>query len=601
MTSDSGLGSARQREFAAVSGPISPRRSSQIALLLIAIVATAVVTPMFFLGNASGHDISFHLTSWLDVAGQWREGVFFPRWAQWANWGFGEPRFVFYPPASWMFGAALGSVLPWRMVPGAYIWLVLLLSGFAMWRLARESLPDSQAIAAALIYVVNPYQLVVVYYRSDYAELLASALFPLLVLSALRMVRSNSRQNEPQQNYSRQNWTSVPQLALVFAAIWLSNAPAAVIATYSLVLFLVVGCVERRNLRPLIPGAAAMAIGFGLAAFYIFPAAFEQRWVQISQVVSGNYHLDKNFLYTRSMDPDFVLFNWKVSTVALGTTLLTGLAAVFSARKRREYQDQWWMLVMLAAASTFMMFPASLWFWHHLPKLQFLQFPWRWLVPLGIPYAFFLASAIGQSRLRWIWYAAVALVIAATATVIVRDAWWDSADIPLLQAAIRTGHGYEGTEEYAPLGCDLYDLPGAIVDPESPDVFQKSSPTPLVQQFKTTSRSITSLPPAQVSMDKWLPERKDFRVETPEPVTLALRLLNYPAWTVQVDGSTVDPGSQPGIARMLVNVPAGQHRVEVNFSRTWDRTAGEAISGFSLVLLLGCAAFTYRRRGLFQS
>jgi hypothetical protein len=601
MTSDSGLGSARQREFAAVSGPISPRRSSQIALLLIAIVATAVVTPMFFLGNASGHDISFHLASWLDVAGQWREGVFFPRWAQWANWGFGEPRFVFYPPASWMFGAALGSVLPWRMVPGAYIWLVLLLSGFAMWRLARESLPDSQAIAAALIYVVNPYQLVVVYYRSDYAELLASALFPLLVLSALRMVRSNSRQNEPQQNYSRQNWTSVPQLALVFAAIWLSNAPAAVIATYSLVLFLVVGCVERRNLRPLIPGAAAMAIGFGLAAFYIFPAAFEQRWVQISQVVSGNYHLDKNFVYTHSMDPDFVLFNWKVSTVALGTTLLTGLAAVFSARKRREYQDQWWMLVMLAAASTFMMFPGSLWFWHHLPKLQFLQFPWRWLVPLGIPYAFFLASAIGQSRLRWIWYAAVALVIAATATVIVRDAWWDSADIPLLQAAIRTGHGYEGTEEYAPFGCDLYDLPGAIVDPESPDVFQKSSPTPLVQQFKTTSRSITSLPPAQVSMDKWLPERKDFRVETPEPVTLALRLLNYPAWTVQVDGSTVDPGSQPGIARMLVNVPAGQHRVEVNFSRTWDRTAGEAISGFSAVLLLGCAAFTYRRRGLFQS
>ncbi len=575
-------------------------------MLLIAIVATAVVTPMFFLGNASGHDISFHLASWLDVAGQWREGVFFPRWAQWANWGFGEPRFIFYPPTSWMFGAALGSVLPWRMVPGAFIWLVLLLSGFAMWRLARESLPRSQAIAAALFYVVNPYQLVVVYYRSDYAELLASALFPFLVFGALRMVRNSSRQNNSvqnssdqnnsQHNDSRQNWAGVPQLALVFAAIWLSNAPTAVIATYSLVLLLVVGCIERRNLRPLIPGVAAMAIGFGLAAFYIFPAAFEQRWVQISQVVSGNYHLDKNFLYTRAMDPDFVLFNWKVSTVALGAMLLTGVAAVFSARKRREHQAQWWMLVMLAAASIFMMFPVSLWFWHHLPKLQFLQFPWRWLVPLGIPYAFFLASAIGQSRWRWIWYAALALVIAATATTIVRDAWWDSADIPLLQAAIRTGHGYEGTEEYAPLGCDLYDLPGAILDPESLDVFKKSLPTPLVQRFAPDLRKNALALPAQVSMDKWLPERKDFRIDTAEPATLALRLLNYPAWTVQIDGAAVKPGSQPGIARMLVSVPAGQHRIEVNFRRTLDRTAGAAISGFSLILLVGCAAFARRRR-----
>ena len=400
---------------------------------------------MLFLGNASGHDISFHLASWLDVAGQWREGVAFPRWAQWANWGFGEPRFIFYPPASWMFGAALGSVLPWRMVPGAYIWLVLLLSGFAMWRLARESLPDSQAIAAALIFVVNPYQLVVVYYRSDYAELLASSLFPFMVLGALRVVRP-----EPKPSDSRQSWTGVPLLALAFAAIWLSNAPAAVIATYSLVLLLIVGCLERKTFRPLIPGAAAMAIGFGLAAFYILPAAYEQRWVQISQVTSGNLHLDQNFLFTHSSDPEFALFNWKVSTIAVGTMLLAGVAAVFGARRRREYPTLWWMMVALAAASTIMMFPVSLWFWRHLPKLQFLQFPWRWLVPLGIPYAFFIASAIAQSRWRWIWYTALALVIAATATAIVRDAWWDSEDIPFLEAAIRTGHGYEGTDEYAP-------------------------------------------------------------------------------------------------------------------------------------------------------
>jgi hypothetical protein len=586
MSSDSGQRSEGPYGAPTISRPVYATSSNRIALLLIAILATAVVTPMFFLGNASGHDISFHLASWLDVAGQWRQDVAFPRWAEWANWGFGEPRFIFYPPASWMFGAALGSVLPWKMVPGTYIWLVLVLSGFSMWRLARESLPDSQAIAAALFFVVNPYQLVVVYYRSDYAELLASSLFPFMVLGVLRVVRGDSRQN----------WTGVPLLALAFAAIWLSNAPAAVIATYCLVLLLIVGCLERRSLQPLIPGASAMLIGFGLAAFYILPAAYEQRWVQISQATGGNLHLDQNFLYTHSFDPEFALFNWKVSSIALGAILLVGIAVVFSARRRREYPTLWWMMMALAVASVFMMFPVSLWFWRHLPQLQFLQFPWRWLVPLGIPYAFFVASAIAQSRWRSIWCTVLALAIAATATAIIRDAWWDSEDIPLLQAAIRTDHGYEGTDEYAPLGCDLYDLPGAILDPESTEVFETKPPTPFVQQFPSNSRKIASEPSLQVAIDKWRAENKSFRVDTSEPVTLALRLLNYPAWALRIDGAAANPDSEPGTARMLVQVPAGRHRVEVDFRRTWDRTAGAEISGVSAIFLLGFAASVGRRR-----
>lgn len=563
---------------------------SQIAvLLLLAAAATAVVSPLFFLGNASGHDFEFHLASWLDVSGQWREGILYPRWAEWANWGFGEPRFIFYPPLSWTLGAGLGTILPWRMAPGAFIWLTLILAGLSMWRLAREWLSGPQAAAAALFFAVNPYHLVIVYYRSDFAELLASALLPLMIWGALHVLQDG--------------WRAVAPLAVVFAAIWLSNAPAAVISTYSLALLLAVGCVLRRTARPLVPGGAAMAAGLGLAAFYIVPAAYEQRWVQIAEALAQNLRPDQNFLFTHANDPEFVLFNWKVSGIALGVMLTSGIAAVFATRRRREFPELWWMLLALAAASVLLMFPPAVLPWRYLPKLRFVQFPWRWLVPLDAVFAFFVAAAAGRSRRHWAWWFALSLALCAVATAIVKDAWWDSEDIPVLADGIHSAHGYEGTDEYAPLGCDRYILPGSDQSSTSDSPPESSAdpvaPTPPIAQLNPESGSIAPLSQKTlVHSEKWTSEHKIFIENSPHPVTLALRLLNYPAWEVQMDGADFSAASQPATGRMVLSLPSGRHRIDVKFRRTWDRTAGAAISGFSALALLALAMGTRRRNAV---
>jgi hypothetical protein len=93
----------------------------------------------------------------MDVARQWRSGVVFPRWAVWANYGYGEPRFIFYPPLSWCLGAWLGLFLPWSMVPAAFIFLCLVLAGASMFRLASAWLSPAGAMAASVLYVANPY------------------------------------------------------------------------------------------------------------------------------------------------------------------------------------------------------------------------------------------------------------------------------------------------------------------------------------------------------------------------------------------------------------------------------------------------------------
>jgi 6-pyruvoyl-tetrahydropterin synthase related domain len=542
---------------------------------------------MLFRGDASGHDFLFHLASWMDAAGQWREGIAYPRWAEWANWGFGEPRFVFYPPASWMIGAALGSVLPWRMVPGTFIWLALTAAGMSMWKLAREWLPGWQAGLAAVLYTVSPYHLVIVYYRSAFAELLACALLPLLLWGALHV--------------AREEWRRVPLLAIVFAGIWLSNGPAAVIATYSLCLALIVECAVRRSPRPLVPGATAMAAGFGLAAFYILPAAWEQCWVQIAQAVSENLRPARNFLFTSANDPQFVLFNWKVSAVALGVMGVTGIAAVFAARRRRDFSDLWWLLAALGAASIALMLRPSILLWQHLPEMQFVQFPWRWLDVLDASFAFFVAAAIGRSTGRWVRWIAIVMVgaaIGAAAAAMIHDAWWDTQGAPALTNAIRSARGYEGTDEYMPNDCDRSELPG---NPDDTSRMPDASATPAsaIEKLDPSSGQIVPANSAGIHIERWTAERKSFTEESAEPVTLALRLLSYPAWGVRVDAVSARFDVQSVTARLLLPLPRGTHRVEVRFRRTWDRTAGNAISALTAAALLAFAwAFRKRRRTL---
>ena len=425
-----------------------------------------------------------------------------------------------------MLGAALGLVLPWKVVPGAFIWIALVVGGYGMWRMAREWLTPTQACAASVLYAVNPYHLVVLYYRSDFAELLAGAFFPFLIWRALRVMRDG--------------WSAVPPLALMFGLIWLTNAPAAVIATYSLALLVAVGALAARNVRTLLAGGAAMACGFGLAAFYIVPAAWEQRWVQISQALVPLLKPSDNFLFTHSHDPEFLFFNWKVSTVAMVVILIVAIAAVFVSRRARQLGAAWWAILALGAASFFLMLPSSAIFWRLLPKLAFVQFPWRWMGPLGFVFAFLVAAAPVKHATQLKAWTALAVMIVGLGAAFVSDCWWDSEDIPVLSGGIRSGNGYEGTDEYQPVGSDRYALPGSDIpygDPPGP-------PTPLVSTQSSDTGKLLATSAGKARVMRWSAERREFSYDAgDEPDIAGVRLLKYPAWRVTLDGNPVQPAA----------------------------------------------------------
>jgi hypothetical protein len=142
--------------------------------------------------------------------------------------------------------------------------------------------------------------------------------------------------------------------------------------------------------------------------------------------------------------------------------------------------------------------------------------------------------------------------------------WWDhAADLREMQGNMASDVGYEGTDEYTPVGADAYS-----VDKDA--------------------RRVTVDGPAHatIHVSRWSPEIKLFTAEMSTADNLALRLFNYPAWRVDVNGRQVQGGTREATGQMLVPVEAGENRVQITFIRTWDRTAGGWISALATVLVL---------------
>lgn len=585
------------------------------------VVALLIVTPFFFYGSASGHDFEFHAASWLDVASQWKEGVLFPRWTEWANHGFGEPRFIFYPPFSWVLGGALSFVFPWTYVPVAFIVLVQIFAGVSAFALARRFMPERASLFGAICYVANPNALLIIYMRSDYAELLASAFYPLLFLAALQLggvlAAGVEADSEPggaaRLGFDRAMRAALVFFSAMFAAVWLCNAPAGVIATYSVTLFFAWLAFRARAVAPFTRGFAGMALGFAFTSFYLLPAAYEQRWVNITQALSAGLLPAENFLYTATNDPEHTLFNWIASTTAIVLVMLTGFAAL-AARSRQEaaagrskplpYKDLamervqangsskfssdgdglanvvWQPMLLIAAGATFLMLRPAAIFWNLLPKLKFVQFPWRWMSIVGVVFALFLAAVAARSRFRWIWVVCVALILIGGATFFVHATWWDTDDITTLQAGVVAGDGFDGVDEYDPKGDDHYNLPAKA---------------PQVQVLAADPDAGSAAPAGStILVERWTAAEKRLHITALAPVRVALRVLNYPAWRVEVNGARVTPENNGDTAQMVVALPAGASEVSVEFGRTWDRTVGGVITIVSI--LFAAAIFPARRR-----
>jgi hypothetical protein len=449
-------------------------------------------------------------------------------------------------------------LLPWKIASGAYVWLALTTSGCSMFLLARRWLSRRDAIFSAALYAANPYYLVIVYWRSAFAELLAGCLLPLLLLFVVRAEKDGQK--------------VIVALSLIVAAAWLTNAPSAVMVNYSLALLIVVAAIVQRKPALLLYGGAAVVLGAGLASFYVIPAAHEEKWVNIAQVLAPGLRPQDNFFFTFGDDVDHNRFNMTVSLIGVAEILLLAAAIFLARRWRGEHRTISWLLAAWGTVATLLMLPITLIFWRYLPELRFVQLPWRWLLCLNVAFTLFVTMGCRRWLTRFMICAAM-LGVVAIVWHRVQPPWWDTAaDIQEMQDFIEDGDGYEGTDEYVPAGVDPYEL-------------KKDAP-----QVATVSGD-----PAVIHIDRWGAQSKVFSANVAHPEKLRIRLLNYPAWRVEVNGREITAGTQPVTGEILIPVDTGNNRVRLAFVQTEDRLIGDLVSAGTLLLVIAWSLYLRRQ------
>ena len=606
-------------------------------------------------GYSCGHDFDFHVLNWMEVAAQWHQGILYPHWAASPAYGAGEPRFVFYPPLSWMLGALLGIVLPWNATPAAYTFIVMLGCGLSMNRLARQWTSPDVALLAAVLYMGNPYLLFVAYERTAYAELMAAVWLPVLFLAILRRD------------------ATIRGIAIPVALLWLTNAPAAVMGCYALAFIAAVRVAaavvdhpafnKARTLRSkltaqssklqsnkalsrpdtnaqsdsnppldhdaLLPNpanaapparlafefAAGTLLGLALAAFYIVPAAYERPWVQIQLAMVPGMRIQDNFLFGHTADPNHDGVLWTASWICVTLLVASAIAAAVALRRllgdrpseaggpcealNRHSSVDWPASTSLARNSEasdaetsasvrystivslsalallilFLQLPLSAPVWHYLPELGFLQFPWRWLAILSVAMVLLLAFAVRAPRRRNIPIAAAILLPIALIPAAYRlfhQACEPDDTIPSRLQLFNSGAGSEPTDEYTPQTADN-------------DVLHPGVPLASV----TNSIDGALLPAGNdVAIPVHTAEHWQLTVNMNSPQFLVLRLREYPAWRVRIDGAAVADRPERDDGLIVLPLAAGHSDIDLRYATTTDQRIGDAISLLAVLALL---------------
>ena len=566
---------------------------------------TPLLSPGYFYDAHDGRHSVFYL---LEFHQAFRDGAWWPRWGMDHAQGYGYPVFLLQAPLAFYTGELFILLGASVTLAAKLTWVTgFLLSGWGMHRLVTFWLagqePQGQqratvqlaGVAAGLLYVYAPYHLLDIYVRGALAEFFMLSWFPWVFWAFDRLIREGAAPGWPGR---------LVTATLLYAAVILTHTFALLSFTPLLMGFILFRLGQkfwqeggRGRISALLQrtglAAAAGVLTLLLAAIFILPLLAEGPLLDQSQWTRDTYNFRGHFVFLGQFFDPFWGFGYSDDPTGandgmsfqVGAMLLfLGMVGGYLLLRRRLREPVAWFLLLSSGAVLFSMTPWARPLWEAVTILQVIQFPWR-LLALVI----FLLSGLGGLA---VWHLLPpfqplrereGLLLVSLLAVF--------ASVPYVQAELQP---VEAWRNDARLLMDFeWEHPTMIG--YTGQVKERFTESLLTEDYRAEDFPETGfLERLAVIQGKGEVLSQTSRgasfqglVQAEEPVVLQLRAYHFPGWQVTVDGVPVTPRVSDPHGLMEIDLPPGQHRVEVRMGATPARRLGLTISGFTALFLLG--------------
>ena len=328
-----------------------------------------------------------------------------------------------------------------------------------------------------------------------------------------------------------------------------------------------------------------LALGIGLAAMYLLPAAIEQDLIH-REYVAETWPYHKTYIFVHDLyktDVHSGFFKLIDATWISGTAVIAIGAIMFLWLKRQSLttkalKERVLLWVILGGLASFMMTSASMPVGKLIPKLDIGVFSWRMLSITTLVVALLAGSftqaavsAAGRGlRADRMLFATLAVL------VIVGGAVMSAVAVarPMSDAAV-----FEPEPEH---------LNWATIPSTAP-----ADPTELPEDVPQIALAMEN---GEAVVETWKPEHRVVRVSLSEDDTLLIRTFNFPGWTAAIDGQQVPIKSSVDWGSIEIELQPGTHRVTLDFLDTDPRRRFRLVSLSSFVVLIALSGSSVLRR-----